>query len=87
MGTWLTNDIGESRNWQMYFAADGLVKTYAAPRRPLLCNLLEVAQICAWAMTYVLEKSMASSMLVTAWTSRQPSCTLRRRSNDFLPLC
>jgi hypothetical protein len=29
-------DMGVSRNWQMYFAAEGLVKTYAAPGRPLL---------------------------------------------------
>jgi hypothetical protein len=33
---WLTKDMGVSRNWHMYFAIDGLVNTYAAPRRPLL---------------------------------------------------
>jgi hypothetical protein len=27
VGTWLTKDMGLSRNWQMYFAAEGLVKT------------------------------------------------------------
>jgi len=27
VGMWLTNEAGESRNWQMYFAAAGLVKT------------------------------------------------------------
>jgi hypothetical protein len=36
VGMWLTKDMGVSRNWQMYFAIDGLVNTYAAPRRPLL---------------------------------------------------
>lgn len=72
----------------MYFAMDGLVNTYVAPSRPLLrlhCALDQFF-LALGVLPYLLDKSMASSMLVTAWTSRQLSCTLRRKSDDCLQL-
>lgn len=81
---WLTNEAGESRNWQMYFAAAGLVKTYAAPSWPFLPYIsYQVVQNYV-DETYALERSMASSILVTECTNRQLSCTFWRSRVDFL---
>ena len=69
-------------NWQIYFAVAGVVKTYAAASRPRLDGIsfsLELQQnnLQARVWVYLLVMSIASSMLVTAWTAKQhPFCFL-----------
>jgi hypothetical protein len=65
----------------------GLGEDICCPEAGVACSVSDVTCLVRVSgMAYLVEKSMASSMLVTAWTSRQLSCTLRRRREDFLLL-
>lgn len=61
-------------NWVIYLAAGGAAKTYAAPSLPTLRKTVNMEERNGGTMpTDLVARSMASSMLVTAWTTRQGS--------------
>lgn len=64
VGIWFTKLTAVLRNWHRYLAIEGVVKTYAAARDPIL-EEVRPENVQGVFQTYSLDVSIASSMLVT----------------------